>query len=152
MRDNRIRFTLVVAISAIGIAWLPVTLLSDIRGARSNLELSSSEASDARGPSATAGTNIALVHAAQARIREGETYAIVRGGRWGSTARPNPSLAFVWQAGEAWTQFSLAPRVEVAPSVADWILVRGADPRAVGFPHPAATWPFGPDSLVQTRP
>jgi hypothetical protein len=151
MRDNRTRLILVAAMLAIGVAWLPVTLRSDIRGARSNLELSPAAAADARGPSAAAGTNIALVHAARERIPEGETYAIVRGGRWGSTARPTRSLAFVWQAGESWTQFSLAPRVEVDPAVADWILARDADPRDLGFAHPAATWSFGPDSLVKTR-
>jgi hypothetical protein len=152
MRDTRMRSGLLVAMVVIGVVWLPVTLHSDIQGARANFELSPREASDARGPSATAGANAALVHAAQSRIPEGETYAIVRGGKWGSSTRPNRSFAFVWQAGEAWTQFSLAPRIEVAPAVADWILVRDAAPGDLGFSHPVATWSIGPDWLVKNRP
>ena len=108
-------------------------------------------AADARGPGAAEGTNLGLVHAALRRIPGGAPFAIVRAGRWGSASSPNRSLAFVWQAGQSWTQFVLAPRVQVAPGDAVWLLVRGADPAAAGIRHPLHAWRFGPDWLVEVR-
>ena len=81
----------------------------------------------------------------------GAPFALVRAGRWGSASRPNRSLAFVWQAGQAWTQFVLAPRVQVARGDAVWLLVRGADPAGAGIRHPVHAWRFGPDWLVEVR-
>jgi hypothetical protein len=142
---------LLLAVLAIGLACAPAALISDIRGARSNLRLSSLEASTARGPSARAGTNLGLVLAAQRLIPDHEAFAIVRAGRWGSAARPNRSLAFAWQAGQSWTQFALAPRLEVAPRDAVWLLVRDGSPSAAGVRDPVAAWRFGRDWLVEAR-
>ncbi|MDP9255722.1 MAG: hypothetical protein M3Q31_04090 [Actinomycetota bacterium] len=142
---------LLVAVLLIILAWMPVALLSDIRGARANLRLSAAAAADARGPGAAEGTNLGLVHAAQRRIPGGDPFAIVRAGRWGSASNPNRSLAFVWQAGQSWTQFALAPRVQVSRRDAVWLLVRGADPSSAGVRHPEHAWRFGRDWLVEVR-
>jgi hypothetical protein len=142
---------LLVGVVLTALAWLPATLLSDIRGARANLRLSATAAADARGPSATKGTNLGLVHAAQRRIPRREPFAIVRAGRWGSASSPTRSLAFVWQAGQSWTQFALAPRVQVAPRDAVWLLVRGSGPSAAGVRHVVHAWRFGADWLVEVR-
>ena len=149
--ETRLQGAVLVAVLLIALAWLPVALVSDIRGVRSNTRLSAAAAADARGPSATAGTNVGLVHAAQRRIPLGKSFAIVRAGRWGSDASPNRSLAFVWQAGQSWTQFELAPRLQVARANAAWLLVRGGGPSAVGIRHPARAWRFGADWLVEVR-
>ena len=133
------------------LAWLPPTLLSDVRGMRANLKLSSSEAADVRGIAATAGSNLALIHAAQSRIPKLRPFAIVRAGRWGTDQKPNRKLAFVWQSGQSWTQFALAPRIQAARTDAVWILIRDANPADVGFPHPARAWQFGRDWLVKAR-
>jgi hypothetical protein len=142
---------LLLAVLVIGLAWVPSALISDVRGASSNLRLSSLEASAARGPSAQAGSNLALVRAAQRRIPGHEPFAIVRAGRWGTAAKPNRSLAFVWQAGQSWTQFALAPRLEVARRDAVWLLVRDGTPASVGVRHPVRAWQFGRDWLVEAR-
>jgi hypothetical protein len=139
------------AVLLTALAWTPVALLSDIRGARSNLRLSARAAADARGPSATAGSDVALVHAAQQRIPRGQPFAIVRAGRWGSAARPNRSLAFAWQAGQSWTQFALAPRLQVAPRDAAWLLLRGASPAEADIRDVVGAWRFGEDWLVEVR-
>ena len=149
---NRVQLATVVVVSLLALAWLPSTLLSDVRGLRANLKLSSSQAADARGPAVTAGTNLALVHAAKSRIPELVPFAIVRAGRWGTDEKPNRKVAFIWQSGQSWTQFALAPRIQVDPSEAAWILIRDASPAEAGFPHPARAWRFGRDWLVQARP
>jgi hypothetical protein len=131
--------------------WLPVALLSDIRGARANLRLSAAAAADGRGPSAAEGTNLGLVHEAERRIPGRDPFAIVRAGRWGSASSPTRSLAFVWQAGESWTQFELAPRLQVSRRDAVWLLLRGSDPSSAGVRHPVHAWRFGPDWLVEVR-
>ncbi|MDX6629148.1 MAG: hypothetical protein QOH00_1394 [Gaiellales bacterium] len=142
---------LVLAMLLIALAQAPATLLADVRGARSNLRLSPAAAADARGPSASAGTNLGLVHAAQRRIPGHEPFAIVRAGRWGSAASPNRSVAFVWQAGQSWTQFALAPHLQVAPRDAAWLLIRDESPAAAGVRDPVGAWRFGADWLVEVR-
>jgi hypothetical protein len=151
MRSNRHQTAFVAAISLIALAWLPSTLLSDVRGLRDNRRLSSSQAEDARGPNAAAGTNLALVHAARSRIPRGRAFAIQRGGRWGTDRAPNRAVAFVWQSGQSWTQFELAPRIEVAPRNADWILMRDTAPSGAGHARLVHAWRVGPDWLVQRR-
>ena len=152
MGRNRVQLATVVAVSLLALAWLPSTLLSDVRGLRANLKLSSSQATDARGPTVTAGTNLALIHAAKSRIPGLVPFAIVRAGRWGTDEKPNRKVAFIWQSGQSWTQFALAPRIQADPTQAAWILIRDASPTGAGFPHPARAWRFGRDWLVQARP
>ena len=152
MGRNRVQLATVVVVSLLALAWLPSTLLKDVRGLRANLKLSPSQAADVRGPAVTAGTNLALIHAARSRIPRLLPFAIVRAGRWGTDERPNRSVAFIWQSGQSWTQFALAPRIQADPSEAAWILIRDASPAEVGFPHPARAWQFGRDWLVQARP
>jgi hypothetical protein len=142
---------LLAAVLLLALAWMPAALLSDIRGARANMRLSAAAAADARGPGAAEGTNLGLVHAAVRRIPGGAPFAIVRAGRWGSASSPNRALAFVWQAGQSWTQFVLAPRVQVAQGDAVWLLVRGAAPAGAGIRHPVHAWRFGSDWLVEVR-
>ncbi|MDX6536575.1 MAG: hypothetical protein QOD37_916 [Gaiellales bacterium] len=147
MTRDRNQLAFVAAISLVALAWLPGTLLSDVRGLRDNRRLSSTQAEDARGPSAAAGGDLALVRAARSRIPRGLSFAIERGGRWGSERAPNRAVAFAWQAGQSWTQFELAPRIQVAPADASWILMRDTAP--VG--RVARSWQIGPDWLVQRR-
>jgi hypothetical protein len=147
MTRNRNQLAFAAALSLIAIAWLPGTLLSDLRGLRDNRRLSSAEAEDARGPTAAAGGNLALVRAARRQIPPRLSFAIQRGGRWGSARAPNRALAFAWQAGQSWTQFELAPRIQVAPDDATWILMRDTAPPQ-RFAH---AWRIGPDWLVQRR-
>lgn len=90
-----------------------MALHNDVAGAAANGRLTANEASFARGPDATAGTNLALIRAALARIPRSAPFSIVRGGRWGSAKHPNRRTLFVWEAGESWTQYVLAPRIEV---------------------------------------
>jgi hypothetical protein len=142
---------LLAAVLLTALAWLPAALRADIRGARANLRLTAAGAGDARGPSATAGTNLSLVHAAQRRIPRNASFAIVPAGRWGSATRPNRALAFVWQAGQSWTQFELAPRTQVDPGDAAWLLVRGAGAGGAGIRHAMHAWRFGADWLVEVR-
>ena len=139
----------VIALLAVGLAWLPSTLLSDVRGARANARLSHDERRDARGPAAMAGTNLALTHAAQRLIPKDQPFAIVRSGRWGTDAKPTRRLAFVWQSGQAWTQFALAPRVQVEAGEASWLLVRDGSPTSLDFGRVIRSWRFGSDWLVE---
>ena len=148
MTRNRNQLAFVAAISLIALVWLPGTLLSDARGLQANRRLSPAQAEDARGPSATAGSDLALVHAARRQIPRGLSFAIERGGRWGSDRRPNRAVAFVWQSGRSWTQFELAPRIQVAPADASWILMRDTAPAGARV---ARTWRLGPDWLVERR-
>ncbi len=130
---------------------LPSTLRADIDGMRTDMRLSATAASEARGPAAAAGTDIALLRAARARMPRDASFALVRGGRFGSDAHPVHALAFVWEAGQSWTQFDLAPRLEVAPRRAAWLLIRDATPAAAGVRHPLHAWRFGHDWLVEQR-
>ena len=130
---------------------LPFTLRSDVRGVQADEKLTPTAVAEARGPAAAAGTNIGLLRAAQARIPRAASYAVVRGGMWGTAEHPNRAEAFVWESGESWTQYDLAPRVEVAQSKASWLLIRDARPEAVGVHAPARSWRFGTDWLVEVR-
>jgi hypothetical protein len=94
---------------------------------------------------------MALLRAARTHIPRGAPFALVRGGRWGTAARPNRSQAFVWESGESWTQYYLAPRVEVAAIDARWLLIRDASPATVGVRSSRHTWRFGSDWLVELR-
>ncbi len=141
--------TLVVLLALIA-AWLPGVLASDVRGLRSALRLSARERADFRGPDARDGTNLALLHVAGARIPAGAGYAIVMGGRWkGRHLAAGAALAR--EAGTSWTQFSLAPRVEVTRSRAAWVLVMDSTPQSAGLARPLHAWRFGSDWLVEMR-
>jgi hypothetical protein len=142
---------LIAAALLIAGVWAPQAVISDIRGARSNLRLSATQAAEARGPSALEGTNRELVRAAERRIPPGESFAIIRAGRWGSAAKPARPLAFAWQAGQSWTEFALAPRVQVAPRDAAWLLIRDQSPAAAGIRNPVRAWRVGEDWLVEER-
>jgi hypothetical protein len=138
-------------VALLAVVWLPIALESDLDGITSNRHLSTDQAAYARGPSAQAGTNLALVHAALTRIPAGASFSIVRGGRWGTASHPNPKNRFVWEAGESWTQYVLAPRLEVAPQQASWLLVRGGSPTTLGIANARQSWRFGEDWLVRLR-
>jgi hypothetical protein len=150
-RLGRIQWVFLVAIAAVVLIRLPLTLASDMRGARQDRHMSARSAAEARGPAALAGTDIALIRAARRIVPRDAPFAVVRGGRWGSALRPNHALAFVWESGESWTQFDLAPRLEVAPGRATWLLVRDATPRAAGVLDVRRQWRFGSDWLVERR-
>ena len=145
------RSWILALLTALGLVWLPLTLQDDIAGARSDLRLSASDRSYARGPLATAGSDLPLVRAALARMPQHASFALVRGGRWGTDDHPNPNESFVWEAGASWTQFTLAPRLEVARNRASWLLVRDARPSALGVVRGLREWRFGEDWLVQIR-
>jgi hypothetical protein len=151
MRHVPTRALVVAVVATLALVWLPMALHDDVAGAAANRRLSGDGASLARGPGAKAGTNLALVLAALAHMPRGASFSIVRGGRWGSTTHPNRRTLFVWETGESWTQYVLAPRVEVAPTAASWLLIRDTTPGAVGVSHPRAAWRFGPDWLVRVR-
>jgi hypothetical protein len=150
-RRDLVQVVLVGAILLIAVTRLPLTLLSDVRGARDDARLTPTAAAEARGPAASRGTNIQLLRAARARIPSGASFAILRGGRWGTAARPNRSQAFVWESGESWTQYYLAPRIEVAQAQASWLLIRDATPGSAGVRAPLHEWRFGTDWLVEVR-
>jgi hypothetical protein len=133
------------------LARLPFTLERDIRGMRADGRLTATARAEARGPAAAAGTNIDLIRAAQLYIPHAAPFAIVRGGSWGTVTRPNRAVAFVWEAGQSWTQFDLAPRLEVSASRARWLLIRDATPGAIGVHDPLHAWQFGVDWLVERR-
>ena len=126
--------------------WLPGTFASDIRGLRSALRLSAQARADARGPGAQAATDLALVRLAKAEIPSGGAYAVLTTARWraGHTASAR-------EAGGSWTQFALAPRVQVARKAAGWMLILGSSPRAAGIARPLHAWRSGHDWLVQVR-
>jgi hypothetical protein len=148
---SRIQAALLLLVLATALVTLPSTLRSDVDGMRADGRLSATAASEARGPDARAGTNIALIRAARARMPRGASFALVRGGRFGSDAHPAHALAFVWEAGQSWTQFALAPRLEVAPGRAGWLLIRDATPASAGVRDPLHAWRFGHDWLVEQR-
>jgi hypothetical protein len=133
-------------VSLLVLIWLPGTLASDVRGLRSDLRLSPAGRADARGPSAAAGTDLPLVRFAQSTIPSGAPYAVVRAGRWRERR-----LAAAREAGQAWTQFALAPRVQVGGRDAAWLLLFDSSPRAAGVSRPLRTWRFGQDWLVHRR-
>jgi hypothetical protein len=133
-------------VSLLVVIWLPGVLARDIHGIRANLRLSAAERAEVRGPSARAGSNLALVHIAQANIPAGEPYAVVLGGRWRGR-----HLAAAREAGRSWTQFALAPRFEVGPGAAAWLLILDSTPAAAGFSRPLHAWHRGRDWLVQVR-
>ena len=126
--------------------WLPGTIASDIRGLRSALRLSARARADARGPGAQAATDLALVRLARAEIPPGGAYAVLTTARWraGHTATAR-------EAGGSWTQFALAPRVQVARKAAGWMLILDSSPRAAGIARPLHAWRSGHDWLVQVR-
>ena len=95
--------------------------------------------------------DLALVRTALAEMPSNASFSIVRGGRWGSADHPNPETRFVWEAGESWTQYVLAPRLETAPTGASWLLLRDTTPGAAGIAHPLGAWRFGTDWLVRVR-
>lgn len=130
---------------------LPSTLRSDVRGVQVDARFTPIAVAEARGPAAAAGTNMRLLRAAKTLIPRDATYAVVRGGRWGTAERPDRAHAFVWESGESWTQWDLAPRVEVLQSQASWLLIRDARPESVGVPAPLRSWRFGADWLVEVR-
>jgi hypothetical protein len=151
MRHVPTRAFVVAVVASLALVWLPIVLHDDVAGAAANGRLSGAAAAFARGPGATAGTNLRLVRAALARMPEDASFSLVRGGRWGSATHPDRRTLFVWEAGESWTQYVLAPRLEVAPSAASWLLIRDSTPAAVGVGHPRAVWRFGTDWLVRLR-
>ncbi|HEY3613831.1 MAG TPA: hypothetical protein VGK92_09005 [Gaiellales bacterium] len=128
------------------VLWLPGTLASDIRGLRSSLRQSSRARAEATGPGARAGSDLALLRLARATIPAGAPYAVLTTSAWrrqrSATAR---------ESGASWTQFALAPRVQVARRAARWVLVLGASPRAAGVAGRVHAWRSGGDWLVQTR-
>jgi hypothetical protein len=148
---NRTQATLVAVVLAIVLVRLPFSLASDLRGARADARLSAAAVAEARGPAALAGTNIGLLRAAQARIPRRASFAIVRAGSWGTDAHPNRARAFVWEAGQSWTQYYLAPRVETSTGRARWLLLRDVTPGAAGVRRPLHAWRFGSDWLVEQR-
>ena len=65
--------------------------------------------------------NLALEQQALAVIHRQDTYAVVPRGRWvgsGSRALHSP-LTYL----ESWLQFQLAPRLQVDPAAADWLIL-----------------------------
>jgi hypothetical protein len=132
----------VVLLTAI---WLPGAIASDIRGLRDDERLR--HPADARGPAAAAGTNLALIHAAAARIPRSQDFAIVAGGRWRGR-RLAGGRQLEREAGASWTQYALAPRFQVAPGRARWLLVLDSTPAAAGL-RPSQAWRFGSDWLVR---
>lgn len=140
-----------VLIAAVALVRLPYTLVSDVRGARGDSRMSARQAGEARGPAALAGTDIDLIRAARRLMPRNAAFAIERGGRWGRGPHPLHALAFVWESGESWTQFDLAPRLEVEPARASWLLLRDETPGAAGVRHVRHRWRFGQDWLVELR-
>jgi hypothetical protein len=145
------RTWILALLGLLAIVWLPRTWQDDINGARADIRLSPAARENARGPAATAGSDLALVLGARSRIPRNASFALVRGGRFGTDAHPNRTQAFVWESGQTWTQFALAPRVEVSPGLASWLLIRDASPTSVGHAHPGHQWRYGSDWLVQVR-
>jgi hypothetical protein len=140
------RRAVLLGLLALIVIWLPGTLASDIRGLRSALRLSARARAEARGPGAQAGSDLALVRLAQAEIPPGEAYAVLTTARW--RAR---HTAAARQAGGSWTQFALAPRVQVGRSSAGWLLILGSSPRGAGVARPLHAWRAGRDWLVELR-
>jgi hypothetical protein len=140
------RRAVLVGLFALVVIWLPGTLASDIRGLRSALRLSAQERAEARGPGAQAATDLALVRLAQTEIPPGGAYAVLTTARW--RAR---HTATAREAGGSWTQFALAPRVQVARKAAGWMLILDSSPRGAGIARPLHAWRSGSDWLVEVR-
>ena len=88
--------------------------------------------------------NIALEQQALTAVRVGETYAVVPRGRWIRSRDRLGPLRYL----ESWLQFQLAPRLQVDPAHADWlILLDGAsEPLAAGT---TASHTVGDDVLMR---
>jgi hypothetical protein len=140
------RRAVLLGLVALIVIWLPGTLASDVRGLRSSLRLSARERAEARGPGAQAATDLALVRLAQAEIPPGQAYAVLTTARW--RAR---HTATAREAGGSWTQFALAPRVQVARRAADWMLILDSTPHGAGVERPRHAWRSGRDWLVELR-
>ena len=87
--------------------------------------------------------NLELADEALARIAPDETFAVVPQGRWkGRHARGRRIYL------TSWLQFWLAPRIQVGPGKADWLIVLdgAAEPLPSGV---AEVHRFGDDLLVQ---
>ncbi len=136
-----------LVVLALVVAWLPQSVASDLRGLRRDLALPNP--ADARGPAAAAGTDLDLIHAAQARIPRDADFAIALGGRWAGRRLPG-GLQLARQAGASWTQYSLAPRFQVEPEDARWLLVLDATPASLGL-EPAWALRSGRNWLVRQR-
>ena len=134
-----------LALLLLVVLWLPGTIASDIRGLRSSLRLSARARAEATGPGARAGSDLALLRLARTTIPRGAPYAVVTSRRWrerhSATAR---------EAGSSWTQFALAPRIQVSLQAARWVLVIDASPLAAGIPRQLRAWRSGRDWLVHT--
>jgi hypothetical protein len=145
VRRTLLRRPEVLVVAVLTAIWLPGTIASDLRGLRDDRRLQ--HPADARGPAAAAGTDLALIHAARARIPKADDFAIVAGGRWHGR-RLAGGLQLAREAGASWTQYALAPRFQVAPGRARWLLVLDTTPAAAGL-QPRKVWRFGSDWLVQ---
>jgi hypothetical protein len=145
-RSSGARRAAVLGLLLLVVLWLPGTLASDIRGLRSALRQSARTRAETTGPGARAGSDVALLRLARATIPAGAPYAVLTTRRWrerrSATAR---------ESGGSWTQFALAPRIQVARREARWLLVIGSSPQAAGISGAAHAWRTGSDWLVQTR-
>jgi hypothetical protein len=145
-RSSGARRAAVLGLLLLVVLWLPGTLASDVRGLRSALRHSARTRAETTGPGARAGADLALLRLARATIPAGAPYAVLTTRRWrerhSATAR---------EAGTSWTQFALAPRVQVARREARWLLVIDSSPQAAGISLQVHAWRTGGDWLVQTR-
>jgi len=91
--------------------------------------------------------NQALEDQAALSIGRHQTYAIVLRGRWTERRADTSALTYL----ESWLQFQLAPRLQVDPDRADWLIVLGG---AKGpLPRGATTvYRLDPDLLVRRAP
>ena len=144
------RGAVLIVLLLLGAAWLPGVLANDLRGLRSALRLSARERADYRGPAARDGTDLALLRVARVRIPAGAPYALVMAGRW-KARHLAAAAAQAREAGTSWTQFALAPRVQVPRSRAAWVLIMDSTPQGAGFSRPLHAWRFGRDWLVDVR-
>jgi hypothetical protein len=79
--------------------------------------------------------NWALTLAARKRVPESATFA--------TTTAPG-----MRPGGDVWLRYALAPRLQVPVGQADWVIIWGGDPSAVGI-HGRRAWRFGEDWLVK---
>ena len=88
--------------------------------------------------------NEALEDQARASIGAHETYAIVPTGRWSTRRSDTSALTYL----ESWLQFQLAPRLQVEPDRADWLVVLdgASEPPPAGA---AKVSRLAPDLLVR---
>ena len=88
--------------------------------------------------------NQALEDEARASIGSHETYAVVPRGRWERSRADTSALTYL----ESWLQFQLAPRLQVEPDRADWLIV--LDGASEPPPKGATTvYTLDPDLLVR---